>query len=343
MVHAAPSRQGVGDYEIPESGGTCKSCILCVVAAPPRFTAQDRPRDILDAAGRWLAAELGDGFQWVPSAHALKLPVGGTSCELVLQPSHWNYTGVLTHASIRVMVRDKALARWRRRQGRSQAKIADVVWRCEMINIDRDLHEVELFGDVAGQTSSDVRFLTLPELLEGIRIKILPKFLLFESPARVAKELPDTWLIAMGSTVEWAISRGDNDSADAISARVRVLAGKAPPRTELDAVIRDGRTLRAFAQSELVHFREYRDAHMSDEPLGEAIDLIGRWLAELSDYAGQSKHVADTALRDLVTRQWPADSKFAPEAIAFETAASRMRTEQTSGQIRQAADPETPL
>jgi hypothetical protein len=260
------------------------------------------------------------------------MPVGGTSCELVLQPSHWNYTGVLTHASIRVIVRDKALAAWRRRQGRHRTKAADVVWSCEMINIDRDLGEVELFGDVARQTSTDIRFLTLPELFEGIRTKILPKVLLFESPPRVAKELPDTWLIAMGSTVEWAISRGDKDSADAISARVLMLEGKVPPKTELDAVLSDGRTLLAFAQSELVHFREYRDANMSDESLGEAIDVIRRWLAELSDYAGQSKHVADTALRDLVTRQWPAPSKFAPQAIAFEATASRMRTKQTSGQ-----------
>jgi hypothetical protein len=306
------------------------SCMLCAVAAPPRFTARDRPRDILDAAGRWLAAELGDGFKWVPSAHALKMSVRGTSCELILQPSHWNYTGVLTHASIRVKVRDNALATWRRRQSRNQTKIADVVWSCEMINIDRDFHEVELFGDVARQTSTDLHFLTLPELLEGIRTKILPKVLLFESPARVAKELPDTWFIAMGPTVEWAISRGDKVSADAISARVLMLEGKVPPNTELDAVLRDGRSLLAFVQSELVHFRQYRDANMSDESLSEVIDLIRRWLAELSDYAGQSKHVADTALRDLVTRQWPAESKFAPRAIAFETAASRMRTEQTS-------------
>jgi hypothetical protein len=301
------------------------------VTAPPRFTAQDRPRDILDAAGRWLAAELGDGFKWVPSARALKLPVGGASCELLLQPSHWNYTGVLTHASIRVVVRDKALATWRRRQGHNQTKSDQVVWSSEMINIDRDLHEVELFGDVARQTPTDIRFLTLPKLLEGIRTKILPKVLLFESPARVAKELPDAWFIAMGPTVEWAISRGDRDSANAISARVSMLEGNVPPKSELDTVIREGRSLLAFAQSELVHFRQYRDANISDESLSKAIDLIRRWLTELSDYAGQSTHMADTALRDLVTRQWPAESKFAPQATAFEAAASRMRTQQMSG------------
>ena len=213
------------------------------MSAPPTFTVRDKPRDILNAAGFWLAAELGTGFRWVPSAHALKVPIGGTTAEVKLRPSHWNYTGELTHALLRVTVRDKELAAWRRARGRNHSGVmaepsADVVWSTELVNIYPDLHDVELFGDVAAATGSDSRFLTLPELLDAIRTRILPRLMLFQSPAMVAKELPDTWLFEeMGATAQWAISRGDEASAELLKTRTLTVQGKIPPATELDAVL----------------------------------------------------------------------------------------------------------
>jgi len=306
--------------------------ILWALSAPPQFTARDKPRDILNAAGLWLAAELGNRFRWVPSAHALKVPVGHATAEVKLRPTSWNYTGALTHAWLRVTVRDKALAAWRRRRGRNYSGLMaerspDVVWSSELANIYPDLHSVELFGDVAAQTSGEVRYLTLPELLEAIRTRILPRLRLFESPAMVAKQLPDTWLVEdMGPAAQWAMSQGDEASAELLKTRTLTLQGKVPPKTELDVVLTAGRRLLAVLQSEMVHFREYRDGNLPDELVGEGFELTRRWLMNLQDYAGPNDRVADGELAGWATKNLPATSPIGRQAIAFEADASRLRS-----------------
>lgn len=309
------------------------------MTAPPKFTDRDKPPDILNAAGRWLAAELGNGFRWVPSAHALKLPVGGTTAEIVLRPTSWNYTGVLTHAWLRVTVRDKALAAWRRRRGQLYSgtvaePAANVVWSSELVNIYPDLHDVELFGDVAASTGSDTHFLTLPELLDAIRTRILPRLLLFQSPDMVAKDLPDTWLFEdMGVTMQWAASRGDEASAQLLKTRVLTLQGKTPPKTEADVVLTAGRRLLAVLQSEMVHFREYRDGNLPDDIVRQGYELTRRWIVNLADYAGPDDQVADGELADWAAKNLPATSEVRRHAIAFENDASRLRSSRTGGDI----------
>lgn len=301
------------------------------LAAPPVFTTTDKPRDILNAAGRWLALELGGGFRWVPSARTLKMEIApGRTGEVQLRPSHWNYTGLLTHALIQVTVRDQKLARWRRQRGRNfsgliVAQSPDAVWGMQMINIDRDLRDVELFGDVAAVTGSSNRYLTLPELLVAVQTRILPKLLMFESPARAARDLPDIWLAEPDQMVEWANSLGDEESARLIATRAERLKRTAPPESELEVVLAAGRELLETLRSELRHFRELRDLDVSDELVEQGLTLTYRWTLELSDPQGRTDRVPEGALRDWAAHNLPVASPIRAKAIAFDAAAAQLR------------------
>src|SRR6202171_1977846 len=178
---------------------------------PPTFTKETKPSQILELAGHVRASELASDFSWNALRHALRAVRGGRTYELSLQPSTWNRAGELTSATLRVTVRDKALAGWRRRQvegslpGASARKgSADVVWSNEFINVDPDLYFVDLFGDIP-RAGTGVRSLSLSELLHAILRKILPKLDLFDSPARLGKALPGTSLRLTGGTVRWGV------------------------------------------------------------------------------------------------------------------------------------------
>ena len=299
----------------------------------PKFTAEDKPIDILNAAGEWLASELGNGFRWVPSAHALKVPIArGRTGEVKLQPSHWNQTGVLTHALIQVTVRDRAVAAWRRSRGRNFSGLIvepspDVVWSTQMLNVDRELHDVELFGDVAAATGSHHLYLSLADLLLAIRTRIVPKLLMFSSPARAARELPDIWLAEPGALIEWATSLDDHDSAQLFSKRWGKFQRELPPESPLEAVLAAGRELLEMLQSEARHLREYRDGNLADDLVHEGFLLTQRWISELSDPGGQALPVGDGDLRRWAATNLAPASPIRANAIAFDAAASRVRSE----------------
>src|SRR5215475_10575717 len=54
-------------------------------------SVEDRPKDILDAAGRWLADEL--GWHWFKSRHDVETRQASQVLRLHLQPSKWNAKG----------------------------------------------------------------------------------------------------------------------------------------------------------------------------------------------------------------------------------------------------------
>ena len=301
------------------------------VAAPPKFTHWDTPREIVNAAGQWLAAELGCGFRWVPSPRTLKAQVApGRTIEVMLRPSHWNYSGVLTVAGVRLTVRDRALAKWRRGRGRDHSGLitetgGDVAWSQELNNLYMDLHDVELYGDVERDSPYPVSFLKLTELLDALQKRILPKLLLFDSPARVAKELPDIWLAAAGPLIDWATSLGDEDSARLISTRADKLHRRLPPDTPLESVLATGRELLEMLQSEYRHFREYRDGNLADGKVSEGIELTRRWIGELSDPQGRNDRVPDGSLTRWASSNLGPPSPIRQKAIDFETAAMPIR------------------
>jgi len=300
------------------------------VTAPPRFTHSDTPREIVNAAGEWLAAELGRGFRWVPSSRTLKAQVApGRTIEVMLRPSHWNYTGVLTVASVRLNVRDRFLAKWRRGRGINYSGLitepgADVAWSQELKNLYMDLHDVELYGDMEKE-GYQARFLKLTEFLDAFQKRLLPKLLLFESPARAAKELPDIWLADAGPLIDWATSLGDEESAGLVSTRADKLHRRLPPDTQIEAVLAAGRELLEVLQSEYRHFREYRDGSLPDVKVSEGIDLTRRWIGELSDPEGRNDRVPDGALTRWASSNLGPPSPIRQKAIDFETAAMPIR------------------
>jgi hypothetical protein len=58
----------------------------------PVFAAQDRPRDVLDASGQWLAAQL--GWRWVKSRSDIEIRRGSQLLRLGLQSSTWSRAGM---------------------------------------------------------------------------------------------------------------------------------------------------------------------------------------------------------------------------------------------------------
>ena len=300
---------------------------------PPKFTDRDTPREIVNAAGEWLAAELRGGFRWVPSSRTLKAQVApGRTVEVRLRPSHWNYSGALTVVGVRLTVRDRSLARWRRGHGRNYSGLitetgGDVAWSQELHNLYMDLHDVELYGDLDKDGNGAVRFLKLTELLDALQKRILPKLLLFQSPARAAKELPDIWLADSGPLIDWATSLEDGESARLISTRADRLHRRVPPDTPLESVLAAGRELLEMLQSEYRHFREYRDGNLPDEKVSQGIDLTRRWLSELSDPEGRSDRVPDGALTRWASSNLGPPSPIRQKAIDFEAAAMPIRNE----------------
>ena len=79
----------------------------------PELVLDQRPRDVLDESGRWLADGL-DGFRWVPSAQKLHGPVGGgQDLSIGLQGSTRSRAGAGTWVYVSLQVHDPRLRRWR--------------------------------------------------------------------------------------------------------------------------------------------------------------------------------------------------------------------------------------
>ena len=191
------------------------------MATPPQFTVHSTPTEILNQAGEWLARQLGSEFRWVKSRQTVSRTHGARTDEIRLQPSKWNRAGIGTWATLRVTVRNKNLATWRRNHSDDTllAHDPDLLWSNEFINVDRDLYFVELSGQLQPDDKS-VRRISLEELLEGTQSLVLPMLEYFKSPQDVSNRLPDAWFVLAAPLVEWAISLGDRSSARRIAERM---------------------------------------------------------------------------------------------------------------------------
>jgi len=342
------------------------------VTRPPQFSAQLTPTEILNQAGEWLALQLGDQFRWLKSRQTVSRTQGARTDEIRLQPSKWNRAGIGTWATLRVTVRNKNLATWRRNHSDDTllAHVPDVLWTNEFINVDKDLYFVELFGHLE-QDDSGVRRLSLAELVESVRGLVLPVLAYFESPQVVAERLPDNWLVLAAPLVEWAICMGDRSSARRIVERImRVHAAEAaafergralyharkrpafaagedalgwltarhqlftpseplpwtiPPESDKERLIASGRGLAERLRSELRHFRETRAGRLRDDQLGEVLDLLNAWLAELTDQRRLSAAPANEAMIHRVREYRISETELGRDLIAFEDAAARVR------------------
>lgn len=286
----------------------------------------------------------------------------------------WNRAGIGTWATVRVTVRTKDLAPWRRSHPNDTllAHDPDLLWTNEFINVDKNLYFVELFGHL--QDDSGVRHLSLLEMVDAARGLVLPVLDHFESPEVVADRLPDNWLVMAAPLVEWAICLGDQSSARRIAermmrvhaqettvfergrasyhagerpalglgedalgwlaARHRLFPGSEPlpwtfPATsEKERVIASGRELLERLRSELRHFQETRPGRLHDEQLGEALDLVNSWLAELTSQPRLSSPTAHPALTYMVRELGISGTELGRDLIAFEDAAAGLRRRQ---------------
>ncbi|GAA2357627.1 hypothetical protein Cme02nite_51420 [Catellatospora methionotrophica] len=84
------------------------------MAASALGEASDAPRDVIRAAGDWLATQLAaEGFAWLPSKRLLRREVDGLIQEITLQPDRYNRRGSWISAQGAIGVREPALGRWR--------------------------------------------------------------------------------------------------------------------------------------------------------------------------------------------------------------------------------------
>lgn len=184
----------------------------------PRSGDEDRPSDILDGAGRWLADEL--GWRWVKSRQHVEIRHASRVLRLVLQASKWNRRGVFTWAHTRVAVLDDELKGWRKAAPESTVFTPSAMpswptaYNSLLINIDGDLADVECSGLPSGRLPPPAGRPDLDEFAAGFRARVLPILDLFESPDLVARELPDSWMRMVDcGTIEWALSKDDPGAA----------------------------------------------------------------------------------------------------------------------------------
>ena len=73
------------------------------------------PRDVVQAAGEWLAEPLTEsGFVWVPGKSSLQRTIGHRTEEIHLQGATRNRAGKMNEVSTQVVVWDRDLRGWRR-------------------------------------------------------------------------------------------------------------------------------------------------------------------------------------------------------------------------------------
>lgn len=180
------------------------------VLSPPVFSAGDRPASIIDGAGRWLADELGSPYRWLPGRRLLKAEFGALAVSFNLQGSSRSRAGQGTSVSVQVIVEDEGLYRWRQEHRVVGHRVDGEVVRTYLVNLVPSAVTVELYGQLRGVAP---QMLSLPDLAEVLRAKVLPVLPCLHSPAEAVLGLPERWWLEPHGLVEWALSRGDPDSA----------------------------------------------------------------------------------------------------------------------------------
>jgi len=182
----------------------------------PRFGVADRPGDIVDHSGRWLAEQL--DWRWIKTRRDVEVRNGRQVHRLGLQSSKWNRAGVATWVSTRVTVLDEDLHAWRKAHPGGtvlpvpQYPVRPHVYNTLLINVDLDLAEVECSGLPQGFPAP--RAMRPDDFAAAFRERVLPVLGLFQSPALVARELPVSWLgMVTYGTIEWALARDDPAAA----------------------------------------------------------------------------------------------------------------------------------
>ena len=86
------------------------------MTAPPTFTREDQPPEIVALAGAWLATELGDGYAYLRSKRELARKSPGRVESIGLQTSSWSRTGQGTWVYPRLTITDSRVSKWQATQ-----------------------------------------------------------------------------------------------------------------------------------------------------------------------------------------------------------------------------------
>jgi len=181
---------------------------------PPAFTAEEKPKSIVAAAGAWLAEEMGDGFTFKTSTRELARMIGGRTEAIVLQSSRWSRAGEGTSVAARVMVTDQGVRDWLNNATNELKALfssSGFVFNTLLINLE--IQDIELYGPFRQQKPGT--WLSLTEFVEVLRTQVLPHVVLLrESPSIAAGKLPSRWIWAsVGSLFCWSVARGDRNGA----------------------------------------------------------------------------------------------------------------------------------
>lgn len=201
---------------------------------PPEPTADTAPADAVRMTLAWLAAVVPD-CRAVVSRGVLRRTRGTLHLDVRFQSSTWSRRGTGTWVTLYPVVRDSAFARWRREHPDRTWRSGDVVHSSGALR-----GGVQLYGDEPGYRC----VAELPGLLEG---QVLRRLDMYESPARLARELDVAWSSTF-PCMEWAVSRGDTAAARVLleryleahpAARETIEAGRAAGMPAPGTPIRD--------------------------------------------------------------------------------------------------------
>jgi hypothetical protein len=180
------------------------------VSTAPTFSAADRPADIVDGAGRWLADQLGVPFEWSRRLRSLQAAFGPLTLRLGLQGSQYSRTGESTTVSPHLRLEDEGLHRWRLAHPEVSSRDDATLINLMLANVVPSAATVELYGQLR---EFEPRILSLPDFVDLLYGQVLSVLPILESPVKAVRALPEQWWLDPVWLVEWALSRDDRDSA----------------------------------------------------------------------------------------------------------------------------------
>jgi hypothetical protein len=197
------------------------------VVSTDALTMAVRPRDIVHAAGQWLAAALAaDGFRWLRPDRLIQRQVHGLRHHLALAPSTYNRAGQSIVVRSYVGVGDPALRQWRMDHPHLVAAATD-----------RDLIYGHLLGYAAGRangypygdaadgdldlTEPANRKRTPTAFVAIVREGVLPWFAEASDPDTIVTSRAADYTSEPVAIVEWLASRNRLDLVDGYGRRFR--------------------------------------------------------------------------------------------------------------------------
>jgi hypothetical protein len=169
------------------------------------------PRDVLQAAGEWLADQLAEsGFVWARGKSSLQRRIGRRTEEIHLQGATETRTGKMIEVRMQVVVWDRDLRDWRRAN-------PGIALRQNEWLVGHPLGYVAhrrngyVYGDYSDGVVSfldpDVRAATIVAVGAVIRDAVLPWFVDTAAPESMALAPEVTLGLAGSSVLEWLASR----------------------------------------------------------------------------------------------------------------------------------------